>query len=99
MRTSIFRSGTRSYPLFGRSANVRTSAGSSVGTDGTISADCDSSTSRPASNERITVAQFKIYGQRDVLMSHRDHLSALIHAAAVDVFGLPLAKNSTASSR
>lgn len=35
------------------------------------------------------MAQFKIYGERDRLRRMRDRLSQAIHAAAMDVLGLP----------
>lgn len=38
------------------------------------------------------MAQFKIYGRDNVLRPLRTHLSDVVHAAAVDVLGLPAAK-------
>ncbi|MGI9498752.1 MAG: tautomerase family protein [Geminicoccaceae bacterium] len=38
------------------------------------------------------MAQFKIYGEREHLRRLRDRLSAVIHATAMDVLGLPSGK-------
>ena len=38
------------------------------------------------------MAQFKVYGQRDVLAPLRAEMSDVVHAAAVEVLGLPQTK-------